>query len=116
MMIMISRGLKGRVLKKLKEVYQFHQNQSVRRRRERFIFAVMEDAPIKQGQAEYVPNTEQSKRKRLAVMMDVPTKLLVEEFVSNTEPRKVFAVKRDVPIGQGMDMEEFVPNTEQSKR
>ena len=65
---------KGRVVTRLKIIYQFHQNQrNVRKRRGRNI---------------------------RAVMRDVPMMLLVEEFVSGTVPRNIFtlAVLKDVPI------------------
>ena len=69
-MIMISRGLKERVLTKLKIIYQVLQNQSDVRKR----------------------------RGRNAVMRDVPIMLLMEEYVSDMVPKLRLASMRDVTI------------------
>ena len=73
-MILISRGLKGRVLKKLKIIHQFHQNQrSVRKRKKIIILAAMKDVPIMQGMEECVLGTVLRERgRRHAVKRDVP--------------------------------------------
>ena len=96
MMIILSRGLKGRVLTKLK-IHQFHQNQSnVWRRRGRniFIFAAMKDVPTKLSVEEYV--ADMVPKLRLVAMKDVPIRHLREEGVRSTV--NILAVMRDVPI------------------
>ena len=91
-MIMISRGLKGRrVLKKLKIIHQFRQNQSD----VRFILASMKDVPTKLSVEEYV--ADMVPKLRLAVMKDVPILLSREECVRDTERRGKLAVMKDVP-------------------
>ena len=50
--------------------------------------ADMRDAPALPGKEEYVPNTEQSRRKRLAVMKDAPINQRREVYVLGMEQRE----------------------------